>query len=85
MSVVNASQFSLMRARKELQKAFQEGDWRAVRQWDLRIGECLNQAFDDDSRDTKALIDELEKILSTYGKMVSSMPPAHAGDWLDNK
>lgn len=74
MSVVSSSHFSLVRARRELEKAFQKGDWDAVRVWDQQLGEKLNEAFDDDGRDTVALIDELERILLTYSNVVSAMP-----------
>lgn len=74
MSVVSSSQFELIRARNELQKACKQGNWDAVRRWDSQLGESLNSAFDDEYRDTKSLISELEKILSVYSNLVSNLP-----------
>lgn len=74
MSVVNASQFALIRARRELQKAFDQSNWESVRHWDSELGVFLNSAFDDEARDTRALVTELENILATYGKLVESLP-----------
>ena len=73
MSVTNATQFALIRARRELEKAHDTKNWQAVKDWDQRLGDFLNQAFEDDARDTKALIDELEKVLKTYTRVVSSL------------
>lgn len=74
MSVVNASQFALRRARRELEKAFSESNWDDVRHWDVALGQSLNAAFDDENRDTSALVSELEKILGTYARLVERMP-----------
>lgn len=74
MSIVNASQFALRRARRELEKAFNQCNWEDVRQWDLALGQSLNAAFDDENRDTPALVNELEKILGTYARLVERLP-----------
>ena len=74
MSVVVASQFALKRARKNLERAYQQGNWQAVRQSDVELGKLLNSALDDKSRDTKALVEELENILGLYADMVSMLP-----------
>lgn len=74
MSVVNASQFALRRARRELEKAFNQSNWEDVRHWDVELGQSLNAAFDDENRDTSALVSELEKILGTYARLVERMP-----------
>lgn len=74
MTVISASHFSLVRARRELKKSYDTGDWRAVKQWDQDLGSLLNLAFDDDGRDTRALVNELEKVLSLYAEIVASMP-----------
>ncbi len=74
MSVVNASQFALRRARRELEKAFNECKWDDVRHWDVELGQSLNAAFDDENRDTGALVSELENILSTYARLVDNLP-----------
>ncbi|WNO07940.1 hypothetical protein [Teredinibacter sp. KSP-S5-2] len=85
MSVISASHFSLVRARRELEKAYDCEDWEAVRQWDQDLGVMLNRAFDDEDRDTRALVGELEKVLSLYATIVSSMPEKaiHAGMGLE--
>lgn len=74
MTVVSANHVSLIRCRKALEKAFDNKDWERVRQWDLRLGNCLNTAFDDPYRDTDSLVEELEKVLSLYAKIVSAVP-----------
>lgn len=74
MSIVNASEFALKRVRRELEKAFDQSNWEDVRRWDGELGESLNLAFDDENRDTTALVAELENILSTYAKLVDSLP-----------
>ena len=74
MSVVVASQFALKRARRNLERAYQQGNWLAVRQSDVELGKLLNSALDDKSRDTKALVEELENILALYADMVSMLP-----------
>ena len=87
MSVVNASQFALIRARKELEKAHKQDDWHEVRRWDQELGAFLDKAFDDENRDTKALINELEKILATYSEVVSNLSESQNSDWFipDNR
>ena len=77
MSVVNASQFALYRARRELEKAFHHCDWEKIRHWDMELGNSLNAAFDDENRDTRALVTELEKILGTYARLVEQFPEQH--------
>lgn len=74
MSVVHASQFALRRARRELEKAFNRCNWEDVRHWDVELGQFLNEAFDDENRDTPALVNELEQILGTYARLVERMP-----------
>lgn len=74
MSVVNASQFALRRARRELEKAFNQCNWEDVRHWDVELGQSLNAAFDDENRDTTSLVNELENILCTYAKLVERLP-----------
>lgn len=74
MSIISVSLFSLKRARKALENAYHERDWQAVRHWDTEVAKYLGEAFDDGSRDTKALIRELQTILHTYGKIVEELP-----------
>lgn len=74
MSVVSASQFALSRTRKELNNAFKNSDWKAIKDVDKTLSNNLNEAFDDKDRDTRLLIDELEKIVQLYGEMVSNLP-----------
>lgn len=74
MSVVSQSHFELVRARKSLEKAFEKRDWPALRNWDTTLGECLNRAFDDDSRNTIELVQEMEKVLQTYAHMLAAIP-----------
>jgi len=74
MSVVSASYFSLIRTRKSLQLAFKHENWDEVRACDRLLGESLNAAFEDDNRDTSALIEELERVLNLYATIVASLP-----------
>lgn len=74
MKLVSATQFALARTRKQLLDAYKSNDWKAVRDVDQLLAHNLNEAFDDKNRDTRALIDELEKIVGLYGEMVSQLP-----------
>lgn len=74
MTVISSSFFSLIRARKELEKAFQHGNWDEVKLWDKKLGENLNKAFEDDECNTRELVQELERILNVYANVVSGMP-----------
>lgn len=74
MSVIPASQVALIRARRALNQAFLEADWEAVREWDARLAEQLNVSFADENRDTQTLVEEMEKILALYAKMVTVLP-----------
>ena len=73
MSVINATEFALKRARVELERAHNKKDWEALKHWDKQLGEFLNLAFNDENRDTRALISELEVILATYNRVVLGM------------
>lgn len=72
--LVTAAQFKLARARRSLEKAHSERDWSELRRCDNELADCLNDAFDDKSRDAKSLINELEYILSTYAKIITELP-----------
>lgn len=74
MSVISSAHVSLIRARKSLNKAFQEKDWDALRNWDTKLGECLARAFDDPDRDTLALVTEMEGVLKLYANIVAHLP-----------
>lgn len=74
MTVISSSYFSLIRARKELEKAFQQGRWDDVKSWDIRLGVSLNKAFEDEQCNTAELVQELERILNTYANVVRGMP-----------
>ena len=74
MSVVTVSHAQLARARRDLERAYHSSDWDGVRRCDRQLGHHLNLAFADEHRDTRALVDELEKVLSLYADMVLSLP-----------
>ena len=74
MSVVPFSYVELARVRRELKKAFDVRAWADVRALDQQLAERLNTAFDDELRDTRMLVDELEKILHTYSAVVAELP-----------
>lgn len=76
MSLISSSHLSLVRARKELEKAFDENRWDELKDLDKSLGASLNQAFDDKQRDPTSLVHELEKVLSLYASMVEAMPGA---------
>lgn len=78
MSVVSASYVELVRSRRALQRSFLDRNWDDVRKWDSLLGGHLNSAFDDDYRDTLALVEELEKVLKLYADIVAAVPE-HAG------
>jgi len=82
MNLVPVSQLNLVRARREMEKAYQAGDWQGVQDWDQMVALQLNQAFDDPDRDHKMLVSELEKILLLYSQMVRSLPETLAEGWL---
>lgn len=74
MSIVPASHVELTRTRRELKKAFDVREWDDIRALDQRLADRLNDAFDDDLRDTDILIGELEKILHIYAIVVAELP-----------
>lgn len=74
MSVISGAHVNLVRARKALEKAFEERDWDALRETDKRLGESLNEAFDDEHRNTFELVQEMEKVLHTYAGVVAALP-----------
>lgn len=74
MSIVVASQFALKRARRQLENAFNQGNWQAVRESDIELGKLLNKTFDEKSLDARALVSELETILTLYADMVAMLP-----------
>jgi len=79
MSVVSRSHFELVRARRGLEKAFESGDWDALKDWDYQLGENLNRAFADDSRDSFELVEEMERVLQTYARLISNLPDTAVG------
>lgn len=83
MKLVSASLVNVKRARREMERAFVQGDWEAVKRWDALVGEGLDQAFDDPSRDNVSLVDELEKILGLYAQIVIGLPEQTAQQWLN--
>ncbi len=85
MSVVSMSHLNLLRARKQMEKAFNDCDWDAVKEWDVLLTHQLNQAFDDPTRDNQLLVEELESILGLYAKMVSVLPDVATQSWLCQK
>lgn len=82
MNVVPTSHMALVRARKQMEQAFQRNEWSAVREWDTLLSYQLNQAFDDENRDHALLAGELEKILGLYSSMTRTLPEATAQQWL---
>lgn len=85
MSIVVASQFALKRARRQLENAFKQGNWQAVRESDIELGRLLNKAFDEKSLDTRALVSELEIILTLYADMVATLPEQHDAAFISPK
>ncbi len=82
MSVVSLTHMNLLRARKQMEKAFMEQDWDAVKDWDMLLTTQLTRAFDDPTRDNQLLVEELETILALYARMVSALPDAATRSWL---
>jgi hypothetical protein len=82
MNIVPVSQLNLARARREMEKSYNSGDWQAVQDWDQLVALQLSQAFDDPARDHKMLASELEKILTLYSQMVRRLPEVTADNWL---
>jgi hypothetical protein len=81
MTLVPVSQTNLVRARREMEKFFEMGDWQAVRDWDQLLATQLNQAFDDPERDHRMLLGELSKILGLYSEMVRHLPQPTIAEW----
>jgi len=81
MNIVPVSQLNLARARREMEKSYDCGDWQAVQNWDRLVAQELNQAFDDPDRDHQTLVSELEKILALYSQMVRRLPEAVSDSW----
>lgn len=82
MPLVCSSLVNVIRTRKSMQTAFEQGDWDSVRCFDTRLGEALDFAFSDEARDNSALVGELEKVLALYAKVVAYLPESTAQRWL---
>ena len=82
MPLVCSSLVDVIRTRKAMQTAFDTDDWDSVKACDERLGRMLDIAFSDDNRDNTALVNELEKVLATYAKVVTYLPEATAQRWL---
>lgn len=74
MSIVPFSHVELARTRRALKKAFDVREWGDVRTLDQQLAVRLNDAFDDELRNTRILLEELEKILHTYSIIVAELP-----------
>lgn len=82
MSVVAVSHIALVRARRELEKAWHTHDAEKIRVCDRQLGHQLNLAFTDEHRNTRALLKELEQVLALYAQMVTALPAQAAGKLL---
>lgn len=82
-NVVSLSYLNLIRARKQMEKAFVANDWDAVKEYDALVTHQLTQAFDDPDRDNRMLVDELEYVLGLYARMVEALPAAATQGWLN--
>jgi len=78
MSFVSQSHLELVRSRKNMQKAFAEQNWQQLKEGDNRLGDALNNAFDDDQRNAVELVHEMEKILNLYADIVENLPQSAA-------
>ncbi len=74
MSVVSQPYLELVRSRKTLEKAYVKQDWDGLKDMDAHLGIALNNAFDDEQRNTVELVHEMERILSLYANIVASLP-----------
>lgn len=81
MALISAAHLNLVRARREMQKAFSQKDWEAVKDWDQLLSVQLGRAFDDPQRDHALLVSELQKVLALYGQMVHALPEAAVSHW----
>lgn len=82
MNVISNSLVEVMRTRRALEHAFEQADWPSIKEWDAKVGACLDAAFDDPERDNSLLVGELEKILKLYASMVAYLPEHTAKQWL---
>lgn len=82
MPLVCSSLVDVIRTRKAMQTAFEQGDWDGVRTCDERLGRMMDAAFSDDHRDNATLVLELEKVLSLYARVVTHLPESTAQRWL---
>lgn len=72
MPVIPSSQLELSRTRRDLSQAMHKGDWSEVSALDVRLGEVLARASEDDGRDTGALLTELGNLLGLYKDMMKA-------------
>ena len=82
MNIIPASLVNVMRSRREMERAYLQGNWEAVKDWDNKVSLYLDAAFDDPERDNRVLVDELEKVLNLYAQMVNHLPEHTAQQWL---
>lgn len=85
MSIVPSSHVELARTRRALKKAFDVREWDNVRALDQQLADRLNDAFDDELRDARILIEELEKTLHIYSIVVAELPQFSVADRLTPK
>lgn len=82
MNIIPATHMALVRARRDMEKAFHKNDWNAIKDWDQFLSAQLNQAFDDPNRDRKLLAKELGAILALYSEMSKALPEETAQKWI---
>ncbi len=81
MNIIPTTHMALVRARRDMEKAFRDSDWSAIKEWDHFLTAQLNQAFDDPNRDHSLLARELNTILSLYSDLTRAMPDQMHQDW----
>ena len=72
MTVVACSQFVLSRTRRNMAKAIENKDWRALSILDGQLTAVLDAAFADEQRDAAKILDEMTRLLKLYKQVMAN-------------
>jgi len=72
MPVIPLSQLELSRARRDMEKAMDAGDWQQVGELDSSLDRVMDCATGDDGRDIGSLLNEMGNLLQVYKQLMKT-------------
>jgi len=72
MPVIPLSQLELTRARRDMEKAMDAGDWQRVGKLDGSLDRVMDCATGDDDRDIGSLLNEMGNLLQVYKQLMKT-------------